>query len=170
MLIDEGVTWLACCGGGGVFPIFPSKKSFAWKEIVLICSLRFRAILLRLPALLIAGGIWFLSSQSILPQPKGILGWDKLQHLFAYAVLSVTVGMWFSPAFWERRPVLAPLLTMLISSVYGVTDEFHQYFVPGRDCNVWDWLADTLGALLGALVIMILMKMWKHHKENLLKK
>jgi VanZ family protein len=136
------------------------------EEIVLIRSLNFRTILLRLPALLIAGGIWFLSSQSILPQPKGILGWDKLQHLLAYVVLSVTVSLWFFPVFWECRPALAALLTMLISSAYGVIDEFHQYFVPGRDCNIWDWLADTLGALLGALAIMVLMKMWRHRGKK----
>jgi VanZ family protein len=149
----------------GFFPFFP-QKSFITKEMVLICSMRFRTILLRLPALFIAGSIWFLSSQSTLPQPKGILGWDKLQHLLAYLVLSVTVGLWISPAFWERRSVFAVLLTMLISSAYGVIDEFHQYFVPGRDCNVWDWLADTLGALLGALVIMVLMKKWRRKETG----
>jgi VanZ family protein len=31
-----------------------------------------------------------------------------------------------------------------------VVDEIHQSFVPGRDANVWDWVADTLGALAGA--------------------
>jgi len=119
---------------------------------------RFRAILLRLPALLIAGIIWFLSSQSTLPQPKGILGWDKLQHLAAFAVLAVTVGLWVSPAFWKRRSVLALLLVALISSAYGALDEFHQYFVPGRFCNFWDWLADTLGAFSGAAAVLLLMR------------
>jgi VanZ family protein len=122
--------------------------------------LRFRAILLRLPALLIAGGIWFLSSQSTLPQPKGILGWDKLQHFLAYGALACAVGLWLSPVFWKRRPILALLITVCVGSVYGATDEWHQYFVPGRDCNVWDWLADTLGALLGALAIMIVVKIF----------
>jgi VanZ family protein len=144
------------------FSIFFSKKLSLGRKIVLIGSLRFRTILLRLPALLIAGGIWLLSSQSTLPQLKGVIGWDKLQHLLAYLGFGVTVGLWISSAFWERRSVLSLLLTMLISSAYGAIDEFHQYFVPGRDCNVWDWFADTLGALLGALIIMVLMKMWRH--------
>jgi VanZ family protein len=118
----------------------------------------FRTYLPKLPALLVAGGIWFLSSQSILPQPKGVLGWDKLQHLLAYAVLAAAVGLWASPAFWKRRPALALLCTALVSSAYGVIDEVHQYFVPGRDCNVWDWLADTLGAILGAVAAMIVLR------------
>ena len=120
-----------------------------------------RTIWLRLPALLIAGTIWFLSSQSILPQPKGILGWDKLQHLLAYGALGFAVGLWAFPVFLKRRPVLALLLITLAGSAYGAIDEFHQYFVPGRDCNVWDWIADTLGAFLGALALMAGMRIFK---------
>ena len=124
-----------------------------------------RTIMLRLPAPLMAGFIWFLSSQSILPQPKGILGWDKLQHLLAYGALGCAVGLWASPVFWKRRPALALLLTTLVGSAYGAIDEFHQYFVPGRDCNVWDWIADTLGAFLGALTLMIIgMRIFKPAK------
>ena len=129
----------------------------------------FQTILLRLvarlPALLIAGGIWFLSSQHILPQPKGILGWDKLQHLAAFAVLAAAVGLWVSPAFEKRRPVLSLLLTALVSSAYGAIDELHQYFVPSRDCNFWDWLADTLGAFLGATAVLLCMKTFKFGKK-----
>jgi len=120
-----------------------------------------RTLLLRLPALLIAGIIWFLSSQSTLPQLKGIFGWDKLQHLLAYGALGVAVGLWASPVFWKRRPVLVLLWVTLAGSAYGAIDEFHQYFVPGRDCNVWDWIADTLGVFLGALAIKFYMCVFK---------
>jgi VanZ family protein len=113
-------------------------------------------IIFRLPALLIAGAIWFLSSQSILPQPKGILGFDKLQHLAAYLVFTGAIGLWVSPEFWQSRRFRALLLAVLIGSAYGVVDEIHQYFVPGRDCNVWDWVADTLGAILGAAAVMLI--------------
>jgi VanZ family protein len=120
-----------------------------------------QVILWRLPALLIAGVIWFLSSQSTLPQPKGILGWDKLQHLAVFAVLAAAAGLWVSPAFWKRRSVLALLLAALTSSAYGAIDELHQYFVPGRYSSFWDWLADTLGAFLGAAAIMLFMRSLK---------
>lgn len=111
-------------------------------------------IVIRFPALIVAGGIWLLSSQSTLPQPKGILGFDKLQHLIAYLVLAVAIGIWVSPAFWQTRRFLAFLLVAFVASIYGVMDEVHQYFTPGRDCNVWDWVADTLGAVFGAAVMM----------------
>jgi VanZ family protein len=111
-------------------------------------------ILFRLPALLIAGAIWFLSSQSVLPQVKGILGFDKLQHMIAYLVLAVTIGFWVSPEFWRQRRFLALLLVVLVSSAYGAIDEVHQIFTPGRECSVWDWIADTIGAMLGAAAVM----------------
>jgi len=104
----------------------------------------------------VAGLIWFLSSQSTLPQPKGIFGWDKLQHLAAFAVLAVAVGLWVSPSFWKRRSILALLLAAIIGSAYGALDELHQYFVPNRECSFWDWLADTLGAFFGAAAMLLL--------------
>ena len=119
-----------------------------------------------MPALFIAAFIWFLSSQSTLPEVKGILGWDKLQHLLAFGALAAMAGLWASPVFWKRRPVFVLFLAALSGSVYGAIDEFHQYFVPGRDCNVWDWIADTLGAFLGAAAIMLIMKIFENKTIN----
>jgi VanZ family protein len=33
-------------------------------------------------------------------------------------------------------------------SLYGVSDEIHQAFVPGRSSDVLDWMADTAGTLV----------------------
>lgn len=37
-------------------------------------------------------------------------------------------------------------LSLLIAGLYGVSDEVHQYFVPGRSASAYDALADVLGA------------------------
>jgi len=126
----------------------------------------FKKTLLRLPAPLIAGTLWFISSQTTLPQPPGsILGWDKLHHFMAYGVLGFCIGLWITQAFWKRRPALAVLLTTMTGSLYGAIDEIRQYFVPGRYCDIWDWVANTLGALTGALFMMFIM-MYKQHKQK----
>ena len=47
----------------------------------------------------------------------------------------------------------AALVALLISSGYAATDEFHQTFVEGRHGTPVDWLIDTAGAALMALVV-----------------
>ena len=41
----------------------------------------------------------------------------------------------------------------LIGTAYAVTDEIHQYFVPGRSCEVRDVVIDSCGVLVGALIV-----------------
>jgi VanZ family protein len=120
-------------------------------------------IIRKVPAPLIAALIWFLSSQRILPKPKGILGFDKLQHLLAFAVLACAAGLWVSREKWKSRARFFLLIIAAIGSAYGIVDEVHQFFVPGRDCNVWDWIADTLGAVIGAAAVAGVMAVTDRH-------
>jgi VanZ family protein len=108
----------------------------------------------KLPAPLLAAGIWYLSSQSVLPKPKGLLGFDKAQHFLAYFALGAAVALWFSREKW-RQGLWLPVFTAALASVYGIVDEIHQYFVPGRNCNAADWLFDTLGAAAAAAVVKL---------------
>ena len=52
----------------------------------------------------------------------------------------------------------APAMACALSSVYGVTDEFHQIFTPGRSCDPADWAVDTVAAALGALICYFMLK------------
>ena len=53
---------------------------------------------------------------------------------------------------WPTAPVWTMTNASLLSTgVYGITDEIHQYFVPGRFADPWDLLADMVGALLGVI-------------------
>ncbi|GHT72261.1 hypothetical protein FACS189456_0280 [Bacteroidia bacterium] len=109
-------------------------------------------ILLKCIAPVVAIAIWILSAQSTLPEIKGIFGWDKMQHLFAYAVLATGVVCWFPYARWNTRPLQLLLLSAGIASFYGISDEVHQYFVEGRYSSIYDWIADTIGAFIGAWI------------------
>ena len=42
--------------------------------------------------------------------------------------------------------------------MYGVVDETHQYFVPGRSSSVGDWIADIVGAIFFVVVFHYLEK------------
>jgi VanZ family protein len=49
-------------------------------------------------------------------------------------------------------------LVVILVVLYGLLDEFHQYFVPGRTVDIYDALADAAGALLGAWSMYILVR------------
>lgn len=50
-----------------------------------------------------------------------------------------------------RSALVAVVLAVVLASAYGITDEIHQIFVPGRMCDPLDWAVDTAGAALGAV-------------------
>jgi len=56
-------------------------------------------------------------------------------------------------ATWARESRLGwqTIAAALGAALYGVTDEFHQAFTPGRSPDVFDVLADLVGGLLGGL-------------------
>jgi VanZ family protein len=94
--------------------------------------------------------------QSAYPPPGQIPPWphiDKLLHLCVYGLLGALVCRALSTietlnASKWRLLVCAVLLT----SLYGLSDEWHQSFVPGRDASAADLLADFTGALVGSAV------------------
>ncbi|AEB11162.1 VanZ family protein [Marinithermus hydrothermalis] len=65
--------------------------------------------------------------------------WDKLAHALAYAGLGWLLGRGTGRAGWAWG----------IAAAYGVLDELHQARVPGREADLWDGVADALGAGLG---------------------
>lgn len=92
--------------------------------------------------------IFFLSSQTSLPTPAFFSGADRLAHAAFYAILGVLLARSLAPPrvmTWKRV-----LLLTVLATAYGVTDEYHQLFVPGRDASAWDILADGLGGFLAA--------------------
>lgn len=90
--------------------------------------------------------IYWLSDQPSLPAPMLFPHQDKLFHAGAYFILAVFALRTFRH-FILPLPLLI-LFSLGFCSVYGISDEWHQSFVPGRMSDVNDWLADTVGALI----------------------
>ncbi|MFN3468051.1 MAG: VanZ family protein, partial [Candidatus Brocadiales bacterium] len=102
-----------------------------------------------IPATTYAGLIFVASS---LPQPVPnipIPYIDKPIHLVEYAILCILI-CWaqFHPNNPLRPIKKVVFFSIIASSLYGVSDEVHQYFVPTRNSDVLDWAFDTLGASL----------------------
>jgi len=75
---------------------------------------------------------------------------DKIAHFGFYGVMG------FLCALWRRecgRPAKNAVLAALFFVAFvGALDEIHQYWIPGRSMDFFDWLADTTGGGAGALV------------------
>ena len=52
----------------------------------------------------------------------------------------------------HMRPSRVALCAIAIAAAYAATDEFHQMFVPGRACDLVDWLVDVAAAAIAACV------------------
>lgn len=125
-----------------------------------------KKLLLRLPAIAIALTIFVLSSKSSLPLPQTIKHIDKVMHFIAFFSLGISFCLWFSFATWKTKTLRTALFVVILVSLYGALDEFHQFFVPYRVPSISDWIADTLGASLAVIVygtiirLVIKRKLW----------
>ncbi len=83
---------------------------------------------------------------------------DKIIHIGEYgllALLCIRMLNGMLPSATEKRLfAFAVVLTVL----YGVSDELHQSFVPGRSSDPYDLLADVAGALLGARIYIMFIR------------
>ena len=101
--------------------------------------------------ILMAAGIFVLSSlpapHEKLPLPQA----DKVFHFFAFILLTMLAyGTLRESKVKGKARIILWAITMGI--IYGALDEIHQFYVPGRECSFWDWLADAAGAAIGAIV------------------
>ena len=86
------------------------------------------------------------------PRPPHMPGGsDKVIHFSAYAALGVAMG-WAA----RSRAVRRTLACIVVVSLLGAADEWHQKFIPSRSMDVHDWMADTAGAVTGLFLVTVL--------------
>jgi len=112
------------------------------------------------PAILWMGLIFALSSRQTVPTPPTPPGLDPntIGHFVVYAILAAFIwwALGATGMSGRRRLALAFMLTVL----YGVSDEWHQSFVPGRRPDVYDVLVDAIGAACGLRTVTWLWRRW----------
>jgi len=103
-----------------------------------------------------------LPSSSLPDTPSG----DKLNHFAGYAVLSFLLFTWVRIKQGSAKGEIRLFQkSFLIASVYGVFDEIHQLFIPGRFFEWYDILADINGAALGLAVAFIVTRTFPRFYE-----
>ncbi|MDD3627989.1 MAG: VanZ family protein [bacterium] len=92
---------------------------------------------------------------------------DKFIHAGIYFIAFLLSYLSFAniekPSFISKNPLA---LSLIITILYGLSDEFHQALVPNRSAEVYDFLADVGGSMLGMILIIIYQN---YLKPNLLK-
>ncbi len=74
---------------------------------------------------------------------------DKVAHFLVYAVLATLISVGLHRAPRTYRPAVLHGVPIVFASLYGISDEVHQLFVPGRTFSYQDMMADALGAVAG---------------------
>lgn len=88
------------------------------------------------------------SSEDIPPIPY----FDKVLHFAAYAFLGGLLLRALKTLPIKNNIRLVMILSITLSSLYGISDEIHQHYVPYRDADIMDALADIIGSIFGVYI------------------
>jgi len=102
--------------------------------------------------LLVAYMLVILSVSSVPAQsiPKTwLLTWDKPIHLVEYFILGILAMKSMNSISYRTLMIVVPL-----GILFGGLDEYLQSFISGRFSSGWDVLADTIGSIIGSLLVL----------------
>ena len=104
------------------------------------------------PVALYAAALYLASSRSQFPAVVALI-WDKLLHAGAWAGLTVLA---LRATHRGKGPLRlgATFAAVALALAYGISDEFHQSFVPGREPSLADFAADSVGTAAAVAAVM----------------
>ena len=99
------------------------------------------------------GVIFYLSHQPKLPEVPSLSGQmtSILGHFTVYLALAVLTWWGLGAMDLSARRRVAIALTVAV--LYGISDEWHQSFIPGRHPDILDILTDAVGAVAGLAIV-----------------
>ena len=94
--------------------------------------------------------IWRVSSVTAQSMPKTwLLTWDKPIHMVEYFILGILAMKSMNSISYRTLMIVVPLAIL-----FGGLDEYLQSFISGRFSSGWDVLADTIGVIIGSLLVL----------------
>ena len=104
------------------------------------------------PACVLMVSIFAMSSVSTLPTGAAVLD-DGVWHAITYGALAASLLRGAAEISWSGVTARKAFLAGVFAILYGITDELHQQFVPGRVAEFSDLAADAVGAM-GAVFLI----------------
>ena len=126
-------------------------------------SLRLKNITFYWLPLIVYGVLIYIQSDYPSPDklPSFIL-MDKMLHFLAYGIMGILFYRAYQTLRIKNNRQMLFLLSVVSASLYGISDEIHQYFVPARNADILDVIADTFGAVC----IVYIYQWWTGQKET----
>jgi len=115
---------------------------------------RFFSLFMRfwLPPLLYVVAIFTVSSQPHLQAPLHFQLSDKFIHAVEYLIYGLLLVRAMRAQMRVSRPLFAAMIAIGFVVLTGAADEYLQSFIPGRQCDIFDLLADTVGGAIAQFV------------------
>lgn len=104
--------------------------------------------------ILYAALIFYLSSGPM-PITIDIPESDKIGHMGEYGIFSLLLYKALRSSFKNESAWKIAILSIIVTLLYGISDEFHQIFVPTRTADPYDVAADASGAIIMQGIIHI---------------
>lgn len=96
--------------------------------------------------------IYIQSSYPSSEKISSIPYFDKILHFAAYAFLGGLLLRALKTLPIKNNIRLVMILSITLSALYGISDEIHQHYVPYRDADIMDALADIIGSIFGVYI------------------
>lgn len=113
-----------------------------------------KQIIYLIPILLYSTILFILSNQSKNPDfINDNYGMDKLVHMIAYSIFALLLNIALITKIESIKKRV--FMVLIIGLLFGISDEFHQSFVPGREASISDLIFDLLGVCLSLLIIYL---------------
>ncbi len=104
--------------------------------------------------IVIASTIFYVSSLTFKPETGGAIGVRAIfYHFLIFFLLSFFLSI--SLIKGANKNIFFIILSMPLAIIYGISDEIHQYFVPGRFASIKDIILDTFGILSASFLYII---------------
>ena len=90
----------------------------------------------------------------------GVPNIDKAAHIAEYLILGFLLIRAVSGSSQNISLAKIIVSVIIIASSYAIFDEWHQQFIPGRTCDIFDFMADFIGANIGILLYKARGRRW----------
>ncbi|MDX1708667.1 MAG: VanZ family protein [Desulfobacterales bacterium] len=112
------------------------------------------------PLILYCLAIFIQSGRPGLEKIPDVRFLDKFLHFFAYGLLGVLFYRAYETLPLKKFKNLMIFFSIASATLYGISDEIHQYYVPSRHADLMDVIANTIGSICG----VYLYYRWKNRK------